>query len=198
MSRVIAVCASLLIGLSVLSVGCSSPAAPAVEYPPDSFEARLERIRQEHNLPALAAAVVRGGEVAEIGAVGVRKAGEATPVTTADRFHVGSVTKSMTATLTARLVQQGVLSWDTTIAEALPDLAESMDPAYRDVTIEQLLAHRAGLMPLTDPAEDRELWDQLTERVGTPTEQRLYLAEHVLQRPPTSPPGTRGSVAGAR
>jgi CubicO group peptidase (beta-lactamase class C family) len=189
-ARVSAVCTSLLIGLSLLLLGCSGPAAPAVEYPAGSFEARLESIRQEHNLPALAAAVVRGGELDEIGAVGVRKAGDATPVTTTDRFHVGSVTKSMTATLVARLVQGGIISWDTTIAEALPDLAESMDPAYRDVTIEQLLAHRAGLMPLTDPAEDRELWDQLTQRVGTPVEQRLFLAENVLRRPPTATPGT--------
>ncbi len=190
MLRIIKFCTLLFAGLSLLMAGCSGPVAPAAEYPAGSLEAQLESIRREYNLPALAAAVIRDGEPADIAAVGVRVAGGDTPVTPADRFHVGSVTKSMTATLVARLVQQGVISWDTTIAEALPDLVESMDPAYRGVTIEQLLAHRAGLMPLTDPAEDRDLWDQLTQRIGTPSEQRRFLAENVLHRPPVLPPGT--------
>jgi CubicO group peptidase (beta-lactamase class C family) len=176
--------------LALLLVGCAAPVAPPRDYPAESLEARLEAIRREHNVPALAAAVIRGGEVTQIGAVGVRKAGSDAPVTTADRFHVGSVTKSMTAILAARLVQAGVISWDLTVAEALPELADGMNPAFRGVTIEQLLAHRAGLMPLTDPGEDRELWRRLTERIGTPTEQRRFLAESVLARAPAYPPGS--------
>lgn len=182
---------ALLLMLVALLVSCAGPAAPAVEYPAGSLEARLERIRQEHNVPALAAAVVRGGEMTEIGAVGVRKVGDDTPVTAADRFHVGSVTKSMTAMLVARLVQAGVVSWDLTIAEALPELADTMNPGFRDATLKQLLAHRAGLMPMTNPNEDRELWNRLMERAGTPTEQRRFLAERVLARDPEYPPGSQ-------
>jgi CubicO group peptidase (beta-lactamase class C family) len=42
-------------------------------------------------------------------------------VTTNDVFHIGSCTKSMTATLTAMLIEEGKLRWDTTIADVFPE-----------------------------------------------------------------------------
>ncbi len=51
----------------------------------------------------------------------------------------------MTATLIARLAEKDVLSFDTTLAGALPDLAGAMKTAYRAVTIEQLLNHTSGI-----------------------------------------------------
>jgi len=51
----------------------------------------------------------------------------------------------MTATLVGRLVEQGLLKWDTTVADVLPDLASAFDPQMKDVTVLHLLSHRAGL-----------------------------------------------------
>ena len=76
----------------------------------------FEAIRKKHDLPALAVVVVKDGQICDRAAVGVRKWGDPTPVTTNDAFHIGSCTKSMTATLTAILLDEGKLRWDTTIA----------------------------------------------------------------------------------
>ena len=59
---------------------------------------------------------------------------------------IGSTTKAMTAALAGRMVERGVVAWTTTLAEALPELAAGMQPAYRSVTLEQLLSHRGGLL----------------------------------------------------
>src|SRR4051812_24042844 len=84
---------------------------------PDSIDALLEPIRAKSNLPALAAAVVRSNVIIAAGAVGVRKFGAPEKVTLEDKFHIGSCTKSMTATLAAMLVSEGKISWTTTIGE---------------------------------------------------------------------------------
>src|ERR1700749_1008192 len=101
----------------------------------------LEVIRKKYDLPALALVVVKDGKICERDAVGVRKFGDTVPVTTNDVFHIGSCTKSMTATLAAILIEEGKLRWDTTIAEVFPELKGVMDKRYEAVNVEQLLHH---------------------------------------------------------
>jgi CubicO group peptidase (beta-lactamase class C family) len=60
----------------------------------------------KHKVPALGAAVVVNDDI-RVAVAGVRKAGNATAATAQDKFHLGSCTKSMTATLVALLVEEG-------------------------------------------------------------------------------------------
>lgn len=62
------------------------------------------------------------------------------------RWHLGSCTKALTATLIARLVDQGRISFDATLAEALPDMAAQMSLAFRETPIHALLTHSAGVV----------------------------------------------------
>jgi D-alanyl-D-alanine carboxypeptidase len=75
--------------------------------------------------------------------VGVRRAGHHEPVTAGDRWHLGSDTKAMTATLAALLVDEGKLRWSSTLGEVLSDW--KVHPALAKVTLDMLLAHRGGL-----------------------------------------------------
>jgi CubicO group peptidase (beta-lactamase class C family) len=148
----------------------------------------LQPIRERNRLPGIAAAVVQGERVVAIGADGVRRRGSEERITTEDRFHLGSCTKSMTATMIATLVEEGKLEWSTTIGEIFPELDGKMRPAWRTVTLDQLLTHRAGA-----PADLQEggLWGRLWQREGSPTEQRMTLVRGVLEREPESTPGTK-------
>ena len=152
------------------------------------LSALLEPLRGKFELPALAAAVVRGEEVVALGAVGVRKVGAPDEVTAQDKFHIGSCTKSMTATLAAMLIEEGKVSWGTQIADVFPERAAGMDPRYRKVTLEQLLSHRGGT-PASLDADG--LWARIWEQKGTPVAQRLFLLDGVLAKPPDAPPGTK-------
>ena len=146
----------------------------------------LERQRKKQGLPAVAAVVIQDNRIVALGVAGVRKTGDETKVEPGDRWHLGSCTKAMTATMIAVLIERGALSWDTALGEALPDLAKTMRPEYRDVTIEMLLAHRGGICREMDVAG---LWPLLWIREGTPVEQRRKMAKIMLAQPPKVPPG---------
>jgi len=147
----------------------------------------LETIRKKHNVPALAMVVLKDGQIRDRAATGVRKQGDATLVTTNDLWHIGSCTKSMTATLAARLIAEGKLKWTTTIAEVFPELKGKMNPQYEAVTLEQLLMNRGGV-PGKPPAA---AWQRAWAESGTPTEQRRGFIAAVLSEAPEAPPGTK-------
>jgi CubicO group peptidase (beta-lactamase class C family) len=154
----------------------------------EDLDGQLRTIRQQYDLPALAGAVVTSDGIRVQGVVGVRKYGTNSPVAIDDQFHLGSDTKAMTATLLAMLVEQGKLSWDRTLAQCLPELANTMDPAYRNVTVEQLLAHRAGFTDESWPVG--ETFTSLHNWEGTPAEQRWRYAWAILREAPAkSHPG---------
>jgi CubicO group peptidase (beta-lactamase class C family) len=161
----------------------TSPTAPDS----DPTSELLKTIRVEHGFPALAAAVVVNGEIVATNAVGFRKHGGSEVVTVNDKFHIGSITKSMTATVAAMLVEQGKISWKTTIGESFADFVAQIHPEYRAVTLEQLLAHRGGA-PGNAP---KDLWLKAWEAKGTPSEQRLDFVKGMLGRKPETEPGKR-------
>jgi CubicO group peptidase (beta-lactamase class C family) len=153
----------------------------------DASDQPLETIRKKHDLPALAVVVVKDGQICDRSAVGVRKSGDDTPVTTNDVFHIGSCTKSMTASLTAMLIEEGKLNWTTTIADVFPELKGAMDKQYENVTVEQLLHHRGGVPGEPPPAAWKRAWQE----IGTPTQQRYEFIKAVLSAPPAAAPGTK-------
>lgn len=157
-----------------------------------SLNASLEPIRTKYRLPALAAAVVVDGELASVGVVGVRKEGTKRRARLNDRWHIGSCTKSMTASLAAILIQEKQigLDWSTPLAELFPELRDEIRPEWRPTTLEQLLKNHGGV-----PAnlETNGLWRALWERHALPPrEQRAYLTRELLLRHvPQVPPGSQ-------
>jgi CubicO group peptidase (beta-lactamase class C family) len=154
---------------------------------PVNFDADLEAIRARHQIPALAAVAMIKDEVRVQGAVGVRKLGAPDRVTVNDKWHVGSCTKSMTATLAAMLVEQGKLRWDTKVADIFPDQRETMDPSWSPVTLEMLLAHRSGAPAEAPP----NLWRNAWARTGAPREQRFDFIRGLVMRRTQEPPGAK-------
>jgi CubicO group peptidase (beta-lactamase class C family) len=153
-----------------------------------SLDPMLKPYLSRFGLPAVAAAVVKKGEVVSAGAVGMRRAGTDTPVTINDRFHLGSDTKAMTATIAAMLVEEGRLRWVSTVAEVFPELADKMDPELRRVTLEQLLSHTSGA-----PADNKDFGELLQESLtqeGNLDELRYRLVAKWSRLPLASKPGT--------
>jgi len=149
---------------------------------PEHLDALLEPIRSSSGVPALAGAFVQGKDLVGLGAVGLRKLGGTERVQPNDRFHLGSDTKSMTATLIALLVEQGKLTWETTIADVFPDLLSKIRPEYHKVTLVQLLSHRAGI--------PTALHGELFTLTGPLPQQRRYAVELVFSQPPIAQPGS--------
>jgi CubicO group peptidase (beta-lactamase class C family) len=170
-----------------MAAGVQEGPEPLSTDPQESIPQMLERIRAQHKFPALAVAVVMNGEIVATHAAGVRKRGGLERVTIEDKFHIGSLTKSMTATVAAMLVEQGKVSWTTTIGDSFPDFKDRIHPEYLGVTLEELLAHRGGAPGNAPPA----LWLKAWNETGTPAEQRLAFIKGILARKPEAKPGTK-------
>jgi CubicO group peptidase (beta-lactamase class C family) len=155
---------------------------------PQDVSALLEPIIKQHDIPGMAALVLKGNQTIAQGVVGIRRRGGPEKITLEDRFHLGSCTKAMTATLCAMLVEEGRLSWDMTLAQAFPKLAKKMDTAYRTVTLEQLLTNRGG-MP-GDLLQNGFL-DTLYQYDGDPVGARRHLLEKIVIHPPEAKPGSK-------
>ncbi len=110
-----------------------------------SLPETLAQAMEGKTVPAVGILVIRDGKVVGQAVRGVRRIGEPAPVALSDRWNIGSDAKALTATLIGRLVERGKLRWDTPLAKMLPELAGTMRPEYRDVTLLELLSHRAGL-----------------------------------------------------
>lgn len=158
-----------------------------------SLDSALEPYLSKYDLPALAAAVVKDGEIVSAGAVGTRRMGEKIPVTINDRFHLGSDTKAMTALLAAMFVEEGKLRWDSTLPEVFPELAEKMDSRLRRVTLVQFLSHTGGV-----PSDNEEVGKLLVESLsqdGNLDELRYWLVQQWSKLPLESEPGTKFAYA---
>jgi CubicO group peptidase (beta-lactamase class C family) len=141
----------------------------------------LVPIRQKHQVPAMAAALVTSKGLVAAGVVGTRKRGTEIAATLNDQWHLGSDTKAMTATLVAKLVEKGRLKWETTVAEVFPDLAAGFDAEARTITVLQLLSHRSGLKP--NP-------DLVVYGGADGAKERLRVVQDELSKAPQHKPGT--------
>jgi len=183
---------SLLIALVPLigATGCRRSAGTnegGLSMPRDGeaeLAGMLEPIARKFRLPAIAGALVTSNGLKTAAAVGFRKWGNPVPVTVNDLWHLGSDTKAMTAVLAARLVEEGQLRWETRVDEVFPDLASVFHPQARTITVEQLLMHRAGLVPNLN-------WGRyFGSENDAVRDQRLRAVREALSKPPGHTPGT--------
>ncbi|MBI3406805.1 MAG: beta-lactamase family protein [Planctomycetes bacterium] len=150
-----------LFGVEALEAGKNATALDA-----KAIQAILEPIRQKHDVPGLAAAVVNNKGLVAMAADGVRKRGSHPKLGPDDLYHLGSDTKPITAWLIAWLIEMGKLDWDTTLEDIFPDLAMDFSDELKKVNVTQLLTHHSGM-----PANWLEVWLKLNKD-KSPREQR--------------------------
>lgn len=127
-----------------------------------------------------AVVVIRRGTQTRTVAVGVANVATKTKMTGADRFQVASLTKSMVAAVTLRLVAQGRLSLSDTVEKWEPGLL----PRGADITIADLLGQTSGLPDYTD----KEVAHYVSGKTSTDPATMVGLVSH---EPLMFPPGTR-------
>ena len=165
----------------------------AIAQEPQDVSKLLAPLVEKHKVPALAVAVIEGDRLTKVGATGIRARGSEAKVGLDDVWHLGSCTKAMTATLCARLVEQGKLKWDSKVGDVLADQAEQIHADLRGVTLEQLLSHRAGL-PTIPPLP---LWLKMVGHEGSRDAREMLLSNGWLKAKPASPPGSKWEYSNA-
>ena len=135
------------------------------------------------HMPALGAAIVDASGLVGIGAAGVRRIDDPTRATASDLWHLGSCTKSMTATWVATRVEAGEIAWSTTLAEVYPDLVKAHIVGIRSApSCEQDLIKQRFLAVRCEDANFAALFFHLNN-VGAKV-QLHAVADHLLRNKP--------------
>lgn len=145
----------------------------------------IPKLMARYKIPGAIVAVIENGEVAFTNAYGYANVETGRRMSTADYCRVESISKSVTAWGVMKLVEQGKLKLDATVAEYLKswEFPESEFLATK-ITVRQLLNHTSGL-PL-GPIDVRY----------APTENMPTLIESLTQNAlPNRDPGLRFEYA---
>lgn len=151
--------------------------------PVSQLRPQLLEFQAKHSSPAIGAAVVTRDGLLDVDVVGVRVLGRKDPVRRDDRWHIGSCGKSITAALYARLVERGDARWGAHLPELFPDLADTIDPGWGTITIDDVFVSQAGL-PANLARAERMAALQDTRSLR---EQRTHVAATALARAPRRP-----------
>lgn len=117
----------------------------------------LQGVVDAGDLSGFVTLVWRGGDVVQVDAIGRRDIAGDRPMTRDTIFRIASMTKPITSVAALMLLEEGRLKLDDPITRWAPEFADMqvlkaadgpLDqtvPAERDITIEDLMTHRAGL-----------------------------------------------------
>jgi CubicO group peptidase (beta-lactamase class C family) len=170
---------------SLLLLAC----APSVPFPasqsPRSLSTALDQTASSATVPGMAVLEVRNGRVVGEAVRGVREAGTKDQVRVGDAWHLGSNGKPITATLIARLVERGDLSWTDRLEDLLPEIASDMRSEFREATLLKLLSHRSGLAANSDA----EFIEEFRADLRPLPEQRLAYLRRALSDAPAASRG---------
>src|SRR5690606_988594 len=109
------------------------------------FEAMAQELVANQRVPGLAMAIVHQGQVLSARGYGITDVDNAEPVDAHTVFRLASLSKSFAGTLTAMLVAEGALRWDSRVADFIPSLQLADPDAARQLTVADVLSHRVGL-----------------------------------------------------
>jgi CubicO group peptidase (beta-lactamase class C family) len=119
--------------------------AVAQTAPPADLDAWVTRAMKEFEVPGVAVAIVKDGKMVFAKGYGVRSLGDPKPVDEHTLFGIASNSKAFTAAALAMLVDEGKVSWDDPVQKYLPSFQVHDPYVTREITVRDLLSHRAGL-----------------------------------------------------
>ncbi|MDX2010194.1 MAG: serine hydrolase domain-containing protein [Myxococcaceae bacterium] len=166
--------------------------------PPSGFEAhprhaeylqRLEAACRAVRAPGCVVTLDRAGEAPWAGSVGWANLSDATPLCVDTPLRVGSVSKPVVAALTMKLVEEGALGLEDTLAQRVRRL-EGKIPSADRITVEHLLGHRSGIRnpESQDLFAQTDYFDRPASMVDWSLERRFE--QYVYGRPLLFEPGT--------
>jgi D-alanyl-D-alanine carboxypeptidase len=171
--------------LTILAAGalCATAlaAAPAAPARADNLDRALGRLTHA-GAPGAVVLVRRGAHTRRL-ARGYADRATRRPMRAGDRFRIGSLTKTFTATVVLQLAGEGRLSLDDTVERWLPGLV----PDGEQITVRHLLNHTSGLFNYTEDEQVLEGMLSDRRRAWSPRELVAIAAAH----PPAFAPGTR-------
>ncbi len=189
---IIVLFAAFVIAFAVVSAIARQARPLTVQEAREALRLSTERLRSKPGLAGAGLSVLHP-------ASGLREAFGADADPERRMFHAASVGKLFTATLIARLIEEGRLSWESSVAELLPP--EELRGLFEwdgedrsgEVTVAMLLSHTSGVADyFDDPGSSRKSVSSLLAE----DPDRLWSVSQLLdfsriEQRPVGPPGAR-------
>ena len=115
----------------------------------DGFQQRIDRIRVDNNIPGMALCIFSSDTIYEYRVSGIKRLDYYERITRESMWHLGSNTKSFIAFAAASMVEDGLITWNARFFDLFPEYKEFSKEEYFEITLQNLLQHRAGLPPNT-------------------------------------------------
>jgi len=145
---VLGLCAVPLLSPAAPAAAQAAPqqaVAPAAVLDEAALGAFVERVRERFQVPGIAVAVVKDGQVVLERGWGVRELGKPDPVDARTLFAIASNTKAFTAASLSMLADEGKLGLEDRVIDHLPWFRMADPYVTREMRIRDLLTHRSGL-----------------------------------------------------
>src|SRR5690606_18256320 len=127
----------------------SQDTKPVIHFDPVEFVSYVQQAVKEWEVPGMAVVVIKGDSVVFMKAYGVREIAKKEAIDENTLFSIASTSKAFVATAIGMLVDEGKLNWDDPVVKHLPNFRMKDAELSRQITVRDLLTHRAGL-PNTD------------------------------------------------
>jgi D-alanyl-D-alanine carboxypeptidase len=182
------ICAVLMLLFIILVFSCAFLQFRGSQLDEEFVSELIDRTEQKYGIPAISVSVMNSEKVCYTVSDGVKAYGESTPIGDGDYFHIGSCSKSVLSFIAAKLIEDGLLSWDTRFFDICPELRDGALQDYSGITLEDLLSCRAGIQPYTSGLES---YPDLSES----QDRQIDFIRYLLSLPPASERNDSGKFA---
>ena len=105
----------------------------------------IEKLKEEHNVPAVQVGIIKDKETIFCGGTGFRDFEKKIEADTETVFAIGSSTKAFAAEAIAILVDEGKVEWDKPVKHYIPEFEMYNSYVTENLTVRDILSHRCGL-----------------------------------------------------
>src|SRR5215210_7874136 len=162
MRRLKGLAAAWLLGVSAPALSQAPPPPPAgppvrLEQLLPDIDAHFRRYMEESHIPGLVYGIVRDGELAHVGSMGVAELERRRAVDANTLFRIASMSKAFTALAILKLRDEGRLSLDALAETYVPEMRDWRYPTTDSprIRVRDLLSHVGGFVT-DDPWGDRQ------------------------------------------
>jgi len=143
----------------------------------------IDSLMEANQIPELGFAVVSPDSILELQTLGFHRIdnkNEQSKAKLSDYFHLGSNTKAITGFIAAYLVEKNKIKWATCFFDLFPEWKNDANSVYHNITLADLLAHRAKIQPYTNGSA----YKKLPAFEGNNAERRQQFSKYLLIQDP--------------
>ena len=150
----------------------------------------IEGLQEYYRVPGFTYCIISDGKIIKMDALGYIFEGSERKVSIQDKFKIGSCCKSYTALIASKLVEKGLISWDTRLFDLFPEWKSNSNQAYYSISLKDLLSHNTSLQPFNTFTgksgffSKEVIYTNIPSFAGNQQERRLQFCKYVLTLPP--------------